>query len=208
MKFKLQMLATLVAFAFPLIGLAQEDGKDKAAARQARMERAGGGPGAGGVPGGPMGMLQMLPIMKVLDTDHDGSLSASEIANASKALIQLDKNGDGIISAEEMKPDPSTMPGGFAGAGPGPNGPPNGPMMGKRFESLDKNGDGKLTGDEIPERMRDRLKMIDKDGDGSITKTEFASAATRMEEAAGKRPGKEGKDGNPGGGVKPKRPSE
>ncbi len=205
MKFKLQMLATLVAIAFPLMASAQEEGKDKAALRKAFLQRAGSGPEAGGLPGGPMGMLKMLPIMKVLDSDQDGTLSASEIANASKALIQLDKNGDGIISAEEMRPDANTMPGGFAGAEPGP---PNGQMMGKVFESRDKNGDGKLTGDEIPERLRDKMKMIDKDGDGSITKSEFASAAARMEDGAGKRPGKDAKDGKTGGAVKPKRPTE
>ena len=150
-----------------------------------------------------MALLQMLPIMKVLDTDQDGMLSATEIANASKALVQLDKDGDGIISSEEMRPDMSKMPGGLAG--PGANGIGNGPNMGKMFETRDANGDGKLTGDEIPERMRDRLNMVDKDGDGSISKSEFAAMAARMEDGAGKRPGK---DGNGGGGVKPKRPTE
>ena len=152
-----------------------------------------------------MGMMQMLPIMKALDTDQDGSLSASEIANASKTLVQLDKNGDGIISNEEMRPDPSAMPGGIAGGGPGANGQFAGAMMGKMFEKSDANGDGKLSGDEIPERMRDKLKMVDKDGDGSVSKSEFAAMAARMEEGGGKRPGKEG---NAGGAVKPKRPTE
>ena len=202
MKFKLQMLATLFAIAFPLMASAQEEGKDRAALRKAMQQRAGSGPEVGGFPGGPMGMLKMLPIMKVLDSDQDGTLSASEIANASKALIQLDKNGDGIISAEEMRPDVSATPGGFAGAEPGP---PNGPMLGKLFETRDKNGDGKLSGDEIPERLRDKMKMVDKDGDGSISKSEFTSVAARMEDGGGKRPDKGGKTG---GAVKPKRPTE
>ena len=201
MKFKLQMLATLVVVAFPIMASAQEEGKDKAALRRAIMQRPGAGPQAGGLPGGPMGMLQMHPLMRILDTDKDGTLSASEIANASKALMQLDKNGDGIISAEELRPDPSAMPGGFAGAGG--NGQLAGAAMGKMFESRDANKDGKLTGDEIPERMRERLSMVDKDGDGSISKSEFAAMTARMEEAGGKRPGK---DGNTSGGVKPKRP--
>jgi len=204
-KLKLQMLAAMVAVSFPVMAFAQEDGKEKGLARRLNMQRPGAGPEAGGFPGGPMGMMKMLPLMKVLDTDQDGSLSAAEIANASKTLIQLDKNGDGVISSEEMRPDPSAMMGGLAGAGPGGNGAMNGQMMTKLFESRDKDGDGKLTGDEIPERMRDKLKMIDKDGDGAITKAEFASTAGRMEEAMGKRPGK---DGNSGGGVKPKRPIE
>ncbi len=202
MKFKLQMLATLVAIASPLMASAQEEGKDKAALRKAFLQRAGSGPEVGGFSGGPMGMLKMLPIIKVLDSDQDGTLSASEIANASKALIQLDKNGDGIISAEEMRPDASAMSGGLAGA---EKGPPNGQMMGKLFESRDKNGDGKLSGDEIPERMRDKMKIVDKDGDGSISKSEFASVAARMEDGSGKRPNKDGKTG---GAVKPKRPTE
>lgn len=207
MKFKLQMVATLVGIAFPMMASAQEEGKP--AGRRPIMQRpgagaeSGGGPGGPGFPGSPMGIMQMMPLMKVLDTDHDGTLSASEIANASKALLQLDKNGDGIISSEEMRPDPNAMPGGFAGAGPGAGGQFNGAMMGKMFERSDANGDGKLTGDEIPERMRDKIAMIDKDGDGSITKSEFAAMAARMEEGAGKRPGKEG---SAGGAVKPKRP--
>lgn len=201
MKFKLQMLSLLFATAFPIMATAQEEGKDRAADRRANMQR----PGTSGFQGGPMGMIQMLPLMKVLDTDQDGTLSTTEIANASKTLMQLDKNGDGVISAEEMRPDPSTMANGLAGNGPGANGPFNGQMMGKLFEARDKNGDGKLTGDEIPERMQDKLKMIDKDGDGSITKAEFATAAARMEDGAGKKPGK---DVNPSGGVKPKRPTK
>jgi len=204
MKFKLQMVATLVAIAFPMMASGQEEGKP--AGRRPNMQRPGSGPESGGgpgFPGGPMGMMQMLPLMKVLDTDHDGTLSASEIANASKALVQLDKNGDGIISSEEMRPDPIAMPGGFAGAGPGAGGPFNGAMMSKMFERSDANADGKLTGDEVPERLRDKIAMIDKDGDGAITKSEFAAMSARMEEGAGKRGGKEG---NAGGGVKPKRP--
>jgi len=204
MKFKLQMVATLVAIAFPLMASAQEE--KKPGGRRPNMQRPGAGPESGGgpgFPGGPMGMMQMMPLMKVLDTDRDGTLSASEIANASKALVQLDKNGDGIISSEEMRPDPSAMPGGFAGGGPGAGGPFNGEMMTKMFERSDANGDGKLSGDEIPERLRDKIAMIDKDGDGNITKSEFTSVAARMEGGAGKRPGKEG---NAGGGVKPKRP--
>ena len=60
MKFKLQMLATLVVVAFPIMASAQEEGKDKAALRRAIMQRPGAGPQAGGLPGGPMGMLQIL----------------------------------------------------------------------------------------------------------------------------------------------------
>jgi len=49
-----------------------------------------------------------------LDTNRDGELSASEIANAAAALKALDKNGDGNLSRDEMRPADSS--GGPSGA--------------------------------------------------------------------------------------------
>ena len=205
MKFKWQLIAMLMAVATPTWALAQEDGKDRPGSRRPKMTPTGEGSGQGGFMGGPMAML---PIMKALDTDQDGILSATEIANASKSLMQLDKDGNGVLSMEEMRPDLSRMaPGGLAGiGGPGSNGAPSGAMMAKLFEKSDSDNDGKLTGDEIPERMRDRLKQIDSNGDGSIQKSEMVAAMQRME-GLGQRKGKEGKEEG-GGGVKPKRPGE
>ena len=40
------------------------------------------------------------------------------------------------------------------------------------FKQLDRDGDEKLSGDEIPEKLRSRLKAIDTDGDGSLTLAE------------------------------------
>jgi len=37
------------------------------------------------------------------------------------------------------------------------------------FKQMDSDGDGKLSGDEIPERLRSRLKAMDTDSDGSLT---------------------------------------
>ncbi len=41
------------------------------------------------------------------------------------------------------------------------------------FKGLDKDGDGKLSGNEIPERMRQGLSRIDTDGDGSVSLEEI-----------------------------------
>jgi len=43
-------------------------------------------------------------ILVALDTIHDGQLSADEIANASASLLTLDKNGDGILTHDELCP--------------------------------------------------------------------------------------------------------
>ena len=44
------------------------------------------------------------PIIAALDTNHDGILSAEEIANASASLLKLDKNGDGQLTPDELRP--------------------------------------------------------------------------------------------------------
>ena len=69
--------------------------------------------------------------MEALDANHDGVIDAAEIANASAALKALDKNGDGQLTQDELRPPrPQGGPQGPRGAGdrpgrpPGPNGPP------------------------------------------------------------------------------------
>ena len=42
--------------------------------------------------------------MEALDTNHDGELSAEEIANAPALLKKLDKNGDGKLTEDELHP--------------------------------------------------------------------------------------------------------
>jgi EF hand domain-containing protein len=49
----------------------------------------------------PSPYFRMMPVLMALDTDQDGIISASEIANAATALLILDKNGDNKLSAEE-----------------------------------------------------------------------------------------------------------
>src|SRR3972149_6098152 len=45
-----------------------------------------------------------MPLMTTLDTNHDGELSAEEIASAAEALKKLDKNNDGKLNREELRP--------------------------------------------------------------------------------------------------------
>ena len=43
-------------------------------------------------------------LFAALDTNKDGVLDADEIAKAPEALKKLDKNGDGKITREELRP--------------------------------------------------------------------------------------------------------
>jgi hypothetical protein len=85
-------------------------------------------------PGGPGGMNghrpPPSPLMEALDANHDGIIDADEIANASAALKKLDKNGDGKLTPDELRPHRPQGGGGGGGQGwgPGPDGqyPPDG----------------------------------------------------------------------------------
>ena len=69
------------------------------------------GPG----PRGPGGGFRppFMPLMFALDADRDGELSASEIENAPVALRALDRDGNGKLTREELRPR-------FDGPGDGP----------------------------------------------------------------------------------------
>lgn len=57
--------------------------------------------------------------MEALDLNHDGELSAKELAQAVESLKKLDRNQDGKLSRDELRPTP---PGGQGRRGSG--GPP------------------------------------------------------------------------------------
>ena len=65
--------------------------------------RGQGGRGQGGF-GGRGGFRPSNPVMEAIDKNKDGTLTADELKNASKALAALDKNKDGKIDQEEMRP--------------------------------------------------------------------------------------------------------
>ena len=44
------------------------------------------------------------PVIAVIDADHDGTISAEELANAPESLKELDKNSDGQLTPEELHP--------------------------------------------------------------------------------------------------------
>ncbi len=68
---------------------------------------------------GAEGRRPTPPLMNALDANHDGTIDETEIANASTALKKLDKNGDGKLSPDELRP---TRPEGGPGGQGGPQG--------------------------------------------------------------------------------------
>ncbi|MBL8818153.1 MAG: hypothetical protein JNL58_19150 [Planctomyces sp.] len=209
-------LSSLLAFTILTTGaVAQEE--QRGAGERPRlqgMREQGGRPDMGA-------LMARMPLMAALDTDGNGELSAPELENASKSLATLDKDGNGVLSPEELRPDFAAMgrdgqngpgrPGRPGQPGqPGPGGP-GGPMMSKdmmlqMFKRQDADGDGMLSGDEIPERMKQMVSRLDSDGDGSISEKEMSEAAARFEERGGLRGVRGENEGKDGSGVRPKRP--
>ena len=100
------------------------------------------GEGRGGVPQGSAGGERrgVMPVIGALDLNRDGKIDPEERAKATASLKVLDKDGDGELSDEEMRPmrgpGGGGQPGGAgrpgAGAGGRPGGGGAGPSEGGR----------------------------------------------------------------------------
>ena len=69
---------------------------------------------------------------------------------------------------------------------------------------MDKDGDGKVAGDEIQGPMKDNLESIDTDKDGSVSLDEFKVAMSKFRPGGGGAPGGGPTEGS--GDATPKQP--
>jgi len=131
----------------------------------------------------PLAAQDNSDLFSKLDANKDGFVTPDEVKDDQKALYDRllrtsDKDGDKKLSKDEfqagLKPDETPrqpLPGGGAGI-PLPKGGKGDPR--EFFNRMDANKDGKLTKDEMPERMRDNFARMDTNGDGTVTAEEFA----------------------------------
>ncbi len=137
--------------------------------------------------------MRMSPSIRILDTDRDGVISAGEIQQASTKFAAMDRNGDGKITEDEVRPQ---------------GGPPRGDGRGgesigmspedtvNTLMQFDKNKDGKLTKEEVPERMQGIFARNDGNQDGVLTREELVQGATKQSQASERAEG-----GRRGGGM-------
>jgi hypothetical protein len=76
----------------------------KQSATAAAAHEGGGRRGGEGREFGGRGRGPVDPLLRALDRDGDGVVSAPEIGAAPETLIALDANHDGQLSADEFQP--------------------------------------------------------------------------------------------------------
>ncbi len=114
---------------------------------------------------------------------------AKEEGRGEKGEGRREKGNPGGPSPDARGPDGGKGPGGFGGGpggGPGEGGRPRGPGgAGKgRFDLMqsDKNGDGKISRDELPEPMQGMFDRMDANSDGFIDKAEISAMRARFQQ--------------------------
>ena len=112
-----------------------------------------------------------IPLIRLLDADSNGEISAEEIANAPKVLLKLDRNSDGKLSRDEL-PGPPT------GGTPDPRAMAE--QMQRRLKDADKNGDGKIQKDEAPPPLAAVFDRADTNSDGALDEAEVRAAIERI----------------------------
>jgi Ca2+-binding EF-hand superfamily protein len=140
-------------------------------------------------------------MMVLLDTDRDGALSADEINAAPDALRALDKDNDGIVSGEELRP---RRPDRDRERGDRPEGGEGRRGMGGFIMRLDSNQDGVVTREEYAAGQDEQFNRMDKNQDGQIDAEEAASGFG----GRGGRDGRDGRGDREGGEPRERRPRQ
>ncbi|MYF70416.1 MAG: hypothetical protein F4181_10835 [Proteobacteria bacterium] len=105
----------------------------------------------------PPGLERLQTVMRTLDVDSDQALSTDEVQAATQRLLNLDSDGDGALSLEEM-------------GGPAPiRG-----MIRQQYvlRALDEDGDLSVSADELARASRS-LAYLDRDGDWNLSHEEL-----------------------------------
>ncbi|MGL4370047.1 MAG: EF-hand domain-containing protein [Spirochaetota bacterium] len=119
---------------------------------------------AGQPEGGPDGRPDGKGPAADLDKDNDGKISAKEWSDNSAQFKKLDKNSDGYLTDDEMRPE------GGKGRGPKPEGKADGKGP---FAEMDKDNNGRISESEWTAAHKAMFTRMDKNSDGSLSEDEM-----------------------------------
>ena len=131
-----------------------------------------GGPQQGRFDGPPQGLPGPPPnlMFSMIDVDGDGVITKLELRKAVVQLRKLDTDKDGNITLAEVSPLGGPM---------GPMGNPA--QFIQTVMANDRNGDGQLTADEIPDNLKPMLRDADLNNDSVVTREELAVVMQNMQ---------------------------
>jgi len=141
-----------------------------------------------GMPAGSQknaGVTRMDPLLNALDSDHDGVISAAEIASASRSLLTLDADSDGDIKPDEMRMRQQTPR----------------ERVDHMLDEWDTNKDGRISKAEAPDRMQQQFESIDTNGDGFLDKDELLQYFSAAGGASQSGPHSQGTSAKPDSGA-------
>jgi EF hand len=169
--------------------------------------RRGGPPGPKGPPGGPGGGLErIVDDLNIPESKRDTALEAVRVHQADLRRLNDLARSDLLITMKDVLSDeqfrsfrsaiePGPGLGGRGGRGLGVD------AMVERIMSFDKNNDGKVTKDELPERMHDLITKGDRNKDGALDREEIKKLAAdqpRDDDLVGRGPRGPGPGGRGG----------
>ena len=203
MKPRLSILTVVILIALADFATAQRpgargQGEPAGGGRGGRMMQQGqarGGHGHGSA-------AQTSPLFAALDKDKDGKLSRVELEQAVAALKKLDTDRDGYLSPSECAPR------GGHGHGHGGASDPQAEATEtvNTLMGFDKNDDGSLTKEELPERMQNVIARADTNGGEIASKNELMAMALKEATPVSQGRGRRGGRGRFRQGAAPSRP--
>lgn len=104
------------------------------------------------------------PLLAQLDANHDGKITRAEWKGNDVSFSMLDKNGDGVLTADELAP---SVP-----ADPGPSPEAVRARQEKIFRWMDANHDGRVAKAEWREEAA-KFARLDRNHDGVVTLEEY-----------------------------------
>ena len=97
-----------------------------------------------------------MKMFKQFDADKDGALTKDEITKGIESKISdNDKDGDGAVSLEEFKAEWAKL---------------TQDRMVRAYQKMDRDGNGKVTAEELKEPALDMFERMDRNDDGKIDK--------------------------------------